>query len=63
MSFAYLYTQANKIQISVNPDSKRIPGTITWFNKTLDKIRILYEDGIDDYIELDEVDGAEIIPM
>ena len=38
-------------------------GTVTWFNKTLDKIRILYEDGTDDYIELDEVDGAEIIPM
>ena len=24
-------------------------GAVTWFNKTLDKIRILYEDGTDDY--------------
>ena len=37
-------------------------GTITWYNKVWTSIyRIEYEDGTDDYINLDYVDGIEII--
>ena len=36
-------------------------GTITWYNKVLDEYRIEYEDGTDDYINLDDADGIEII--
>ena len=36
-------------------------GKITWYNKVLDGHREEYNDGTDDYINLNDVDGIEAI--
>ena len=36
-------------------------GVATWFNVTMAKLRWEFDDGSDDYIALDEINGIEII--
>ena len=36
-------------------------GKITWYNKKFNEYRVKFEDGTDDYINLDDVNGVEII--
>ena len=36
-------------------------GTVTWFNTRLGEFRTEFEDGSEDYIKRDEIDGVEII--
>ena len=36
-------------------------GKITWYNKKFNEYRVEFEDGTDDYINLDDVNGVEII--
>ena len=36
-------------------------GRISWYNKKLDEYRVEFEDGTEDYINLDDVNGAEMI--
>ena len=36
-------------------------GCISWYNKKLDKYRIEFEDGTEDYINLDDVNRIEMI--
>ena len=38
-------------------------GTVSWYNSQLGKLRIVFEDGSDDYIQPDEIDGIEIIML
>ena len=41
-------------------DNGWFTGNITWYNKKMQKLRVLYEDETDDYLSLDEIDGVEI---
>ena len=34
---------------------------IAWYNKKFNEYRVEFEDGSDDYINLDHVDGVDII--
>ena len=36
-------------------------GKITWYNKTFNEYRVEFDDGTEDYVNLDDVDGVEII--
>ena len=36
-------------------------GCVTWYNSTMKKKRVAYEDGTDDYFAEDDIDGVEII--
>ena len=36
-------------------------GTIQYFNKKLGKCRVLYNDGSEDYIGIEEIEGVEIV--
>ena len=35
--------------------------TVTWYNTSLGKLRVVFADGTDDYIAIDEIDGVEIV--
>ena len=39
-----------------------LKGVVTWYNTNLEKVRVLYEeDGSDDYIMPEEINGIDII--
>ena len=36
-------------------------GTIEWYNSKIDQYQVLSPDGINDYVELDDIDGIMVI--
>ena len=36
-------------------------GTITWYNERLAKYRVVFHDGTEDYIGMEEIDGENIV--
>ncbi len=42
-------------------DNGWFDGKVAWFNTKMNKFRVLYSDETDDYIEMEAIDGVEII--
>ena len=40
---------------------ERVIGRISWYNNNLDEYRVKFEDGTEDYINLDDENGIEMI--
>ena len=43
------------------PDAVDFHGTLEWYNTSLEKLRVIFDDDSDDYIGIDEIDGVEIL--
>ena len=39
----------------------KFTGYVTWYNSTMKKMRVPYEDGTDEYFAEDDIDGVKII--
>ena len=48
-------------KIRVFYDNRWYQGTIEWYNSKIDQYQVLYPDGTNDYVELDDIDGIMVI--
>ena len=55
----YDHVMVNR-KISALYDNGWHTGTIQWYKSKFDEYRVLFPDGFDDYIELDNIDGIEM---
>ena len=40
---------------------KWVVGNVSWYNQKLERYRIVFNDGTEDYISLNDIDGTNII--
>ena len=52
---------STKLEIFYHSEGGWFIGTVSWYNSHLGKLCIVFDDGSDDYIQPDEIDGVDVI--